>query len=380
VREAQLLLKHAWIPEREGRYAQAIRWIGKGLRTLEQAPSADAGRQRAQLYVWHAAVRQLQGRSADAIRWCSRAIEEAERSGDRDALAHAYYVLDWAYAELGRFDEAIHSERALEIYGELGDLAGQAAVYNNLGGFAYFQGRWDEALRLYERARQARERVGDPVNAAMATLNIGEILSDQARFDEAERCFHEALRVWRAAQHQEGVAFATSFLGRISSRTGTFDDAMQLFAEARALFAETGAKGEVIETDALIAESLALQGRFEDAYALASEALSRAGGSGGQTQYAPLLRRVLACSLIAQGDLAAAADTLKYALEIARARSAAFEVAQTLEVIAAVDRLRGHEEEASRRAAEAAEVFSRLGVRRHPLALWPGAVAEGSPA
>lgn len=376
VREAQLLLKHAWIPEREGRYSQAIRWIGKGLRTLEQAPSADAGRQRAQLYVWHAAVRQLQGRSADAIRWCSRAIEEAERSGDRDALAHAYYVLDWAYAELGRFDEAIHSERALEIYGDLGDLAGQAAVYNNLGGFAYFQGRWDEALRLYERAREARERVGDPVNAAMATLNIGEILSDQARFDEAERCFHEALRVWRATAHQEGVAFATSFLGRAASRTGEFDEAMGLFGEARVLFAETGAKGEVIETDALIAECLALQGRFEEAFALASEALSRAGGSGGQTQYAPLLRRIIGCSLVARGDLAAAVDSLGDALEIARARSAAFEVAQTLEVIAAADRLCGREEEASRRAAEVEGVYSRLGVRRRPPIPWPKAVGE----
>ena len=377
VREAQLLLKHAWIPEREGRYSQAIRWIGKGLKTLEEAPSADAGRQRAQLYVWHAAVRQLQGRSADAIRWCSRAIEEAEHSGDRDALAHAYYLLDWAYAELGRFDEAIHSKRALEIYGDLGDLVGQAAVYNNLGGFAYFQGRWDEALRLYERARQARERVGDPVNAAMATLNVGEILSDQARFDEAERCFHEALRVWRAAAHQEGVAFATSFLGRVASRRGAFDDAMRLFRDARALFTQIGARSEINETDALMAESLALEGRFEEAFALASEALSRAGGSGGQTQYAPLLRRIIGCSLVARGDLAAALDSFGDALEIARARSAAFEEAQTLEVIAAVHGLLGHPDEAARRFAEAEEAFSRLGVRVHPPVPLPQAIVDG---
>ena len=380
VREAQLLLKHAWIPEREGRYSQAIRWIGKGLRTLESAPSAEAGRQRAQLYVWHAAVRQLQGRSADAIRWCSRAIEEAERSGDRDALAHAYYVLDWANAELGRFDEAIHSERALEIYGELGDLAGQAAVYNNLGGFAYFQGRWDEALRLYERAGQARERVGDPVNAAGALLNIGEILSDQGRFEEAEHRFHAALRVWTASQHQEGVALATSFLGRVASRTGRFEDAGRLLADARALFARAGAKTEVIETDALIAESLALDCRFEEARAVGSEALSRSGTSGRQTQYAPLLRRVIGWALVARGDLAAARDILADAIDIARARSAAFEVAQTLEAQAVVDRRLGRPDVAARRRHEAAELFSRLGVRRHPPVPWPEPAGEGSPA
>ena len=46
-------------------------------------------------------------------------------------------MLDWALVELGRGDEAVHSQRALELYDELGKLGPQATIYNNLGMFAY---------------------------------------------------------------------------------------------------------------------------------------------------------------------------------------------------------------------------------------------------
>ena len=75
--------------------------------------------------------------------------------GDPATEAQARFILDWAYVSLGQADRAVHSARALEIYAELGDLAGQAGVLNNLGGFAYFDGRWDEAIELYERLARA---------------------------------------------------------------------------------------------------------------------------------------------------------------------------------------------------------------------------------
>ncbi|MGH2546804.1 MAG: AAA family ATPase, partial [Actinomycetota bacterium] len=110
VAEARLLLKQGWIPDRSGRFTEALRWFTRGLRRLEGVGGEDAAKQRAQLRVWYAAVRQAQGRHADAIRWCRSAIEEATAAGEREALAHAYYLLDWALVDLGRREEATHSE------------------------------------------------------------------------------------------------------------------------------------------------------------------------------------------------------------------------------------------------------------------------------
>src|SRR5207244_2830375 len=123
---------------------------------------------------------------------------------------------DWAHVALGRPEAACYSERALAIYQELGDLAGEAVTYNNLGGFAYFQGRWDEAIELYERGRDARARTGDPVNAAYGTINIGEILSDRGYLEDAERLLTEALRIWQAAGYRWGVGFAQAQLARVA--------------------------------------------------------------------------------------------------------------------------------------------------------------------
>ncbi|HEX5948618.1 MAG TPA: AAA family ATPase, partial [Actinomycetota bacterium] len=87
VTEARLLLKQGWIPDRSGRFTEALRWFTRGLRRLEGVGGEKAAKQRAQLRVWYAAVRQAQGRHADAIRWCRSAIEDARVAGEREALA-----------------------------------------------------------------------------------------------------------------------------------------------------------------------------------------------------------------------------------------------------------------------------------------------------
>ena len=69
-------------------------------------------------------------------------------------------------------------------------------MLNNLGMFAYFDGRWDDAIALYRRARVRGERSGRPADVAFIDCNVGEILSDQGHLDEAEEHLQRARRVW----------------------------------------------------------------------------------------------------------------------------------------------------------------------------------------
>ncbi|MEX2274688.1 MAG: tetratricopeptide repeat protein [Actinomycetota bacterium] len=364
VREGEYLLKQGWIAERAGRYPQAIRAVNQGIRTLESIDSQVAAKRRSQLLVCQGAIRQDQGRYADAAAWCERAIDEAERSGDRDALAHALFILDWAYVELGRLDEAHHSTRALEIYEDLGDVVGQAAVYNNLGAFAYWRGRWDDAVDLYERGRDARERIGDPVVAAFGTLNIGEIQSDQGRYEEATTAFRRALQVWRAADTPQGVAFATSFLGRLESRSGRYEEAMRLLREAARLFTDVGAAADALEVDALIAECLVFEGRSKEALELADTALLIDAQMGGQGRQAPLLHRVRGYATFQVGDFDNAREAFDESLRAARARGADYEAALTLLGIAELPDANGRDPDPS--LSEGMDTLRRLGVRALP--------------
>jgi class 3 adenylate cyclase/tetratricopeptide (TPR) repeat protein len=359
--QARLLLKQARAQQEAGRYRQALHSITRGLRVLEGEAGEAEARQRGQLAVGYASVRQEQGRHREAIRWCQRAIDEAMAAGDQEALAQAYYLLDWAYVDLGEPEKASYSEQALAIYRELGDLWRQAVVLNNMGAFAYWEGRWESALELYERAREAWRKTGDEVNAAYGTGNIAEILSDRGSLREAESLFHQALRVWRAAEHRSTVASATSQLGRVASRSGRYDEAMRLLEEARTLARDVGAEGEVLETDARITEYLVLQGEAEEAIRLADSALAQARTFGGVAAQSPLLHRNRGYALMQLRSMVEARAALEESLRLARSRKASYEVALTLQALMNLDRLEGRPPRPEMEA-ESRSILDGLGV------------------
>jgi class 3 adenylate cyclase/tetratricopeptide (TPR) repeat protein len=360
VGEARLLLKEARVSDRLGRSSDALRWLHRGHREVEGIKGRDAAKQRAQLSVWYAAIRQGQGRSAEALRWCRRAIAEAESAGDRDALAHAYYILDWALVSKGQSDGNRYSWKALSIYEELDDLVGQALVLNNLGAWAYFEGRWGEARDLYERGRAAQEKAGDPVNAAYGTVNVGEILSDQGRLDEAETLFRQALRVWKASGDRTGVAFILGQLGRVAARSGRFDEALALYEQAGAEFMDVGDRTGVVEMNARVAECLVLRGQPEQALATADDALAMEEALGSVSLLVPLMNRVRGYALMQLGNLGESRQALEQSLDIARRRRAEYEVALTLRAMVELAALEGQPSWDT--ASESQAILSRLDV------------------
>lgn len=359
VDHARLLLKQARIPERLGKYSQALRWIRRGQRMLDGVEGKRAAQQRSQLHAWHASIRNHQGRFGDGIDWCQRAIAEAERSGERSALAHAYSLLDWAYVALGLPNRASYSRLALAIYEELEQLPPQATIYNNLGAWAYFEGNWDEALELYAKAREIRERIADPVGASFGAYNIAEILTDQGKLQEAEALLESVLRVRKAAGWRAGVAIATRQLGRVEARAGRHEMALELLAEAQAGFLEVGAQSELNETEGSIAECYVLQGEGEAALTLVIKALARAEKTGGFE--IPMLKRLRAYALVQRGSWAEATAAFHDSLETARARNMDYEVALSLEGLLRLSQLEGGfwTEDLER---ERDSIFERLGV------------------
>jgi class 3 adenylate cyclase/tetratricopeptide (TPR) repeat protein len=355
----RLFYKHATVAERAGNYAQALRWLRRGMDQLESTAGGSEAQQYARLMAFYGLIRHVQGRRFDAERWLRRAIDAAQQSNALEALAHAYFSLDWVLVEVGRSDEAVYSQRALDIYDELGIIGTPATIYNNLGMFAWLEGRWDEAVELYERGRDLHRRIGAEVDAAVQIHNIAEVLSDQGHLDEARSLFEESLRVWRAADYRVGVAYATSSLGRVASRGGDFPRADELYAAAREQFHRGAGEAELVDTDARIAEALVLQGRCEDAVELASACLQRTAVGGGASQD-PLLHRVRGYAHFQRGDGDSALADFEESMRRARERHARYEVALTLDAIARAAERRGARDLASRREAD--ELFASLGV------------------
>jgi len=377
VEQARLIQKEAVVPLRIGRYPQALRRLSQALRTLEDVEGAQATAQRARLFGWYAQVLLHQRRPVAAIEWCQRTHEEAESTDAPDAVAQADFILDWAYVALGRREEATYSTRAIEIYEELGDFDRLAWVLNNLGGYVYLDGEWDEALALAERARTAFQKIGDENHATIAALNIAEVRSDQGRYDEAEPVLREVLDVRRAGGIPLEVAEAASVLGRHSARVGNADEARTLLEEARELYVAEADEVELLTTDARIVEALVLAGAGEDALSLAAEALARAETTPGVSVVVANLHRLRAWALMQAGDLEGAGTALDESLRLARLedenfgiRSADYETALTLDALVRLRSLTG--EPADELDAERDGIFERLGVVKVPEPPLPG--------
>jgi tetratricopeptide (TPR) repeat protein len=359
--QARLFLKLAKVMGWLDRYAAALRWLTKGLRSIEDLPGTPAAAQRAQLLAWYGRFCQEEGHHARAIKWCQAALAEAETAGERDALANALKVLDWASMDLGRLVRPDNWDRALTLFEELGDLTGQASVLNLLGGHAYFRGRWDEALELYRRAQAIVRRTGNAVMEAFYLNNIGEIALEQGHLSEAEELFTDASRVWNAAGYRSGAASTKCNLGRVACGQGRYADALKLFEESLAESDKVGGQVEALDASARMAECLLLSGDADGAAALAELALERARVLGGVAAQTPLLYRVRGVALFKTGDVTSARAALDQSHEAGRTRGADYEVALTLDALADLDEHAGQAHNNLARL-ESQAILQRLGV------------------
>ena len=347
-RHAALMLKAGFLrAERMANYDQAIAWYERAY-----AVADDAARLRVAMA--HAAARFRQGAFDDCVKRCREILPEALEREDLQTLAHVYYLLHVLYTMSGSSERASFRGLALPIYEELGDLSGQARVLNNLGIESYYEGRWDEALDLYERSRELRRRTGDVTEVALQTNNIAEILSDQGHLDEAAELFGQAQQVADAAGSELISVVAQSNLGRVAGRAGRYEDAERLLEAALARFREMGAMFTV-ETEARLAELEALRGRPAEAILRAQAPLSSARDAGGMAPVEALLYRVIGMAHVQLGEPAAALEAFETSLRVARHADAPYEVALTLQERALLT-------QSAEDAAEAQEIFTGLGV------------------
>ena len=327
IAQARLCVGHAEVASRSEALTAAVRWLKRGFRCLEDIESPEATRWRARMRSNLGGVRNRQGRWTEAISACRQAIIEAESVGELRALAHACYGLDWALIESGRQDDATHSDRALEIYERLGDLEREAAVLNNLGMFAYFEGRWDDAIELYRRSGACSERAGTPSDVARTECNVGEILSDQGRLDDAEEHLLRARRVWSGTQERQAVAFVDVLLGRLAVRRGDWQEGLSTLEAATADLRRFSMDAYADFARVLIAESEAFAGNPERGLQIAGEELQ------ARDRHRPWLQRVTGIALARLGQTAAARDALTSSLVMARERGAKYDVAATIDAL-----------------------------------------------
>jgi class 3 adenylate cyclase/tetratricopeptide (TPR) repeat protein len=364
VRLARLMMKRSLIEEKSGPLPQALRWLSKGRRLLEGLETLEALGLAAELDARYAAGLQAQGRNRDALRMAERALAEGASAGSTAALGNAENMMAAALAILGKPGAVAHWEQALVHFEDAGDLPGQAMVLGNLGVGAYFEGRWGDAVALYQRSLDTSERLGDPVSAATDRMNLAEVLLDQGELQEAERLLRQTARVWRSTGELWSLGVVDTQLGRIAAMTGRFDEAHALYEQARDAYVAVGAPGQSLEVDVRETECLLLEGDPDGALDGCASIDARLEVEEGVNVLTPVVDRVRGYACLQRGDLGEARTWFERAIEGARERGADHDVALSMQGLARVARAEGAPSPELER--ESGRLLEGLGIRAVP--------------
>jgi tetratricopeptide (TPR) repeat protein len=334
VRRAEIYLRRAGTWMSSGKFAQAMRNVTLGCKQLQWDLHPRGESVLARLNAFEASVQAASGRPEPALKAATRAIETALSTKEEEPLARAYGVLDWANFVLGR-DEPRRGPEAIEILRRLNKLEASVGMINNMGAFAYLEGKWNEAIDWYHQAINAAERAGNVLEAAIARTNMAEVLVSQRRFEEASSFLDDAERTFRASKAHLIVAVRRHQAGRAALGLGDHDRAV---AELESLFSQQLVAGDALEEPGAavsLAEALLAVGRPEEALARLLSLEKDAPEAARRVRAG--IARMRGLVLTAKGDFAAAEDHLRLGLSFALEAGDQFEEALMRESIAEVE-------------------------------------------
>ena len=240
----------------------------------------------------------------------------ADRRGEGEALE----LCATAARHLARPAEAeAYSDRARDIYHELGWAAAEGASLLERGSGLHIRGEIVEARRVWERALALSEQAGDLGTQAIALSGIGVA---SLALDDYRRARDELLRSRKLAAsigRDDTVAVVDDNLGSAYARLGDAELALDRYAHALAGYERGGTDFEAGRTR--VSRAVVYRNLLDDPATARSEleqalaVLRRAGNRDGES----LALIELGLTLRAMGDLAQASSRFDEAVALARA-------------------------------------------------------------
>ncbi|MET8976567.1 BTAD domain-containing putative transcriptional regulator [Streptomyces sp. NPDC004539] len=233
------------LPEEPAGRDAAMAWFTADHPVLSAA-LGQAARDGFDTHVWQlaAALSTYHQRGVLWAEWAAAhtaALAAAERLDDRAALACALRNIANAESALGRQTDArARLDRAVRLYRELGDPAGEAHAHLALGRVSTRQDRRAEALTHSRRAVDLFAVAGDRGWQGMALNNVGWDHTMLGRHQEAVAYGRRALALLEGAGHLSGEAHTWDTLGYAHHHLGEYPQAAACYERAARLFHELG--------------------------------------------------------------------------------------------------------------------------------------------
>lgn len=196
--------------------------------------SAQAG---AYLHLGRACTRL--GQAADADRYCYRALDLYRQCGERAGQALTHLNLCLIQANEGCLATALdHAAQALRLYEALGHLNGQANAHNDIGALQASLGDYQQALTSSELALTLGRESSDHFCEACAWDSLGYAHYNLGHHQQAITCYQHALELFRNLGDRFNENVVLSHLGETQHALGDTKSARFAWLEALAILDE----------------------------------------------------------------------------------------------------------------------------------------------
>ncbi|HKS99714.1 MAG TPA: tetratricopeptide repeat protein, partial [Rugosimonospora sp.] len=178
---------------------------------------------------------------ADAQAQHQRALALFGELGNVSGQAHSHRGLAWTLGLQGRNREALwHSQRALDLYQEAGNRHGQARALNSIGWDHAQLGDHTQALGYCRRALALHEETGDRYGQAETWDSLGYAHHHLHHHQQALACYRRALDLYRDTGDRFNEAETLTHLGDAHDTAGAPEHARDAWLQALAILNDLG--------------------------------------------------------------------------------------------------------------------------------------------
>ena len=291
---------------------------------------------------------------------------EAQRrrgAGEQEAIrlrTWTLHDLGIALQKQGKWAEALGVyEESLAICRELSDRHGEGKTLNNMGGVYQSQGRWAEALDMYEQSLAIKRALGDRHGEGQTLTNMGGVYQAQGRWAEALDMYEQSLAICQELGDRHGEGQTLNNMGVVYRVQGRWAEALDMYEQSLAICRALGDRHGEGQTLNNMGDTYTKMGRWQEAKACFDQSLPIRRELGDRLGESYVLHN-LGHWHQEQGQLEEAIAHYEKALAIRRELEAWPQAGETLHSLAEVYALKGDWAKAAEMARQAAEAWEKV--------------------
>jgi tetratricopeptide (TPR) repeat protein len=192
--------------------------------------------------------------------------EETVKTATGVVKAAALHHMGMIHQYQGRYEEAVKMyQESLKITEELGDKSGIASTLLQLGNLHYAQGRYEEAEKMSQESLKIKEELGDKSGIALAEWGIGKIYARRGNYDKAIEKYEKCLEIFEDLEEKKNIAGILHQLGVIHQQQGRYEEAEKMYQDSLKIEEELGNKSGIAITLAQMGQIFQVQENYKEA-------------------------------------------------------------------------------------------------------------------